>query len=223
MTVEKHPLILFSGGNDSTFLLYETLTNTDAHVLYVEGNQNSDKVRAELKAREAIKEWLNENTLHRVLSDTKYINSVYASDITYGNERGTDVFNAVTLAQPVSWLMSALYHYNPVIHSCVQLAYLCGDDIAASLTTLQYAWDHLCFSVKQQSVPIQFPLKNYRKSYILENLPKELANLTWVCELPVPKENSDSKEQELIPCGRCIACTNLKIEEYRKTLIHEYK
>jgi 7-cyano-7-deazaguanine synthase in queuosine biosynthesis len=200
--VDKIPLILFSGGLDSTYLLSETLRYAHADILYITASQHPDKVIAEQNAIFNILKYLRANRPYRV-------RKVYSLDIS-----SLPVFADYSFGQVPPWLFGSLATVDSTLHSRVSISYVMGDQISLYLDTIEKAWNALSGCTKLVLVPIEFPLKLISKKKIMAELHPDLYKLTWVCETPVKIE----KTGKIKPCGKCDACVTRKLEEYRKTL-----
>jgi 7-cyano-7-deazaguanine synthase in queuosine biosynthesis len=194
---DKRPLLLFSGGLDSTHMLRSTLQETDVDILYIECGQHAQKIQAEHLARIDILRWID---AHRWVSDVagedvhRIRNHLEYRALTFVGAPG------MTLSQAPVWLFAALYHFDPGIHSEVRIAYVLGDDALIYRHEIEAAWTNLCLVSKGVSVPLVFPLMGWRKSTLVNNTPADLLDLVWVCELP------EWKGTTITPCHRCPAC-----------------
>ncbi len=197
----KIPLLLFSGGLDSTFMLQQSLMESDVDILYVDGGQAPLKIQAEELARLDILDW--------------FIEVKKKNPTRFHSVRGQRHFNSPNFAgapgaltsQPVSWLIAALYHCDPERHSCVRVAYVMGDDMAGFRHELCKAWDALLMVTKLHFVPIEFPLIFIKKPQLLREIDQELIPMTWTCETPVWLKKT------LVPCGKCVPCKRSDIEQ----------
>lgn len=191
----KRPLLLVSGGLDSTYMLQEALLQSHVDVLYVEAGQCVKKVQAEKLARAAIFGKLIERT--EVLpEDQRYHIRNY---LEYKAVSFVDAPALVASQSPV-WLIAALYHFDPSIHSEVRIAYVMGDDALIYRHEMQKAWENLCLLTKGVAIPMVFPLMGWRKEHILQRVMPYLLEFVWVCELPQWKGNT------IVACHRCRPC-----------------
>jgi 7-cyano-7-deazaguanine synthase in queuosine biosynthesis len=203
----KRPLLLFSGGLDSTAMLYYELQNTDVDVLYIKGGQHDQKIQAELLARNSILDWLKDDRPvepgkehHQVVRDRSFDSINFA------------VSPGILACQPTSWMVAALYHVNPEIHSEVRIAYVMGDDALIYRHEMVNAWNYLlAFSKGVSDIPLVFPLMRWRKENILHHLPIQLVERVWVCELPV------WKGQTITACGKCRPC-----KRHQKEMLEQF-
>ena len=188
----KRPLILFSSGLDSTYLLWTQLQKGNVDVLYVSAGQHPSKVSAERSACTKIIEMLEEMTGNRVVNQ-KYIK---VSD-------GIRHDSYWKFSQPASWMYAALHHVDYRAHSSVMIGYVLGDQILQCLGHLHAAWDSLYAISQHGVVPLEFPLLEVTKQHILSQLPNNVAKQIWVCELP------ETVEGRHYHCGNCIPCMTM--------------
>lgn len=207
---DKLPLILFSGGLDSTYLLYDTLKTTDCDILYVAGAQGSNKIKAELAAIEKLRAVFKQLLCG---DDVKYrIRKFYQISIGPDGREGRQY----GFSQPGQWIYGAYCCIDPALHSKLLVAYVQGDQINARVPFIQAAWDNLyqgCVNPtgEYQQIPLETPLVvSVTKQQILSVLPWELLEHVWVCELPETTEH----ENEFRPCGRCMACQRHYVERF---------
>ena len=190
----KGPLILFSGGLDSTSLVYERLKTTNVHLLYIVGNLNDDKMREELKARDNIKAWLktNPHSKYRILTDT-------VMQFVVGDQERT--MNFINSPQPLTWLFPALYFYRRDIHTSVEIGYVEGDHAIQNLDRLRTIWKNMTEIAKYGFIPLEFPISTRTKKDLYSTIPKELSDRIWVCDMPLI-----DAQRNVVKCNRCGNC-----------------
>lgn len=208
----RRPLILMSGGLDSTYLAY-TLAKAGQSfdTLYVDGQQGVKKTAAEGEAQLLIRSYLKKQfgvSIRRVHS---------RSLVRYGDAP------AAAFRQLMPWFVSAMEVVDPGRHSSVQMGYITGDQIVLHIPQIKAAWD-LLYPVSKRGefkVPLQFPLVEQfiSKVGILHDLPEELYKLTWVCETPSYVWINDNGDTAYFPCGTCLACIGREVESHRRKLI----
>lgn len=205
----KRPLILFSGGLDSTFACFlQTKENQRFDVLYVNGGQGRLKTDIELHHRRLILDWLRKFNQQRKGDDS----ASYAQERSIRSEVVFADSPKGGFLQAVPWMIGALEAADPDLHSEVQIAYVAGDQILSCLPDLEEAWNALWRVSKRDGfVPLKFPLRFISKAKIIEAMPRELYDLTWVCELPDGNPVSGYNA-----CGRCLPCETRAVEEYRR-------
>lgn len=200
------PLVLLSGGLDSTYLAYEFLKAGDIDILYIDSRQTSNKVNAEKKALQTIVHTLNANSEHKIR------NCFLASAVDLG-------FVRMQFQQAGYWIFSALQAFDDRLHNKVCMSYVSGDSILASLSGIKSAWWDLASSIKMQPIPLEFPLQFVTKAQILTRMPQQLIDLTWSCENPI----SDAAFIGYEACGYCDPCVTKKVELYRQSLLRGSK
>lgn len=226
MSNKKIPLILFSGGLDSTYLLQQQLEITDVDVLYVDGHQSPHKAEVEKKHRQQILKYLQMNSKFQVKRQ-------YEVDIkmfTLGRYREEWKFQ-----QPHQWIMGALQTIDHTRHSELMIAYVTGDQINYHCGDIMQAWNSLQYFSKREAVPVSFPLIYLRKTEILAEINPAAFAWHWVCELPrlksdtpdpemgpwIPPKRKRWDKHDYEPCGKCTACqTSLTLQEGWKIVNH---
>lgn len=216
MDQKKFPLVVFSGGVDSTYMLHAALVKGDVHTLYIEGRQGEEKSKAEQASRKRIIRYLDE--LHekgdlkgRILCDTiveigisgkrrSFFNKDLAED--YKNWDVCYQSRRVAFNQPLFWLTGINWVIDPDIHSEIQIGYIAGDQIVYHLRDMEEAWVRLMSFTHMEIVSLDFPLKFFNKKKIFKYIEPELLKMTWVCELPKVNEESKTIDE----CGRCDKC-----------------
>lgn len=189
------PLVLLSGGFDSTYLTQEALKESNVDILYVKGAQHPLKIECELTALETI--------VHSLNADSDYrIRNCFLCDMeTLG-------MRAMTFEQIGYWMFAALHTYDEKLHNKVIMSFVSGDSIATKLMSLKYSWDYLTFACKRESIPLEFPLQHVTKNTILRKIRQELIPFTWSCETPI-KAPSGTRHTA---CGECAALQSYKVD-----------
>lgn len=203
--MSKVPLVLFSGGLDSTYLMYKhAKEGRQTHHMYLTGGQTARKIECESEAREKILKYFYEHYPKACFSEHRGSNEGYPVTLNFANGYG------VSWSQSIAWLICALGAVNPDRHSSVQVSYVLGDQALQLIETMQTAWKALWTMAKLgELVPLEFPLKHTTKYNIMQEMPRELYKLTWVCETP---RGLDGERQ---PCGTCYGCETRALEEIR--------
>lgn len=206
---DRVPLVLLSGGLDSTYLAYLLLQTTDIDILYIDGRQSFDKVQAEKKALTSIIPLLNEIGNHKVRNLFLF----------QARDSG---FEHLLFQQAGYWFFGALQSYIGSFHSKVCMSYVQGDGINPNLHDFSKAWDHLTAAIKRTSIPLEFPLVLNSKEEILHRLPTNIRDEVWTCETPEVLTNPQDFVKDYKPCGKCVACVTLKVEKLRYSINHEW-
>jgi 7-cyano-7-deazaguanine synthase in queuosine biosynthesis len=211
---EKIPLVLMSGGLDSTTLLYRNLMgsdDTDVDILYVDGYQHGAKRVAEQRAIRKITRWFADHSKERHIR--KMNNLSIGQDYIGVNTK---------FSQMNHWMFGALMMINGNRHSRLEIGTVAGDGINLYQHSMEEAWKHLQYFTKiGDPVPLATPLALWDKFRLIDELPLELLDLVWVCELPVDEngvgvefthEAVEKLEKDdsipILPCGLCTSCVD---------------
>jgi 7-cyano-7-deazaguanine synthase in queuosine biosynthesis len=181
--------VLWSGGLDSTYLIYSNLRNGNmVDAFYVEVKNNSTKTKKELKAIETISE---------------YFKTKFPGCFTHSIVSSIEVFlfdKNVVLSQVPMWIFSSLWATKDYTNTDqVEIAYVMNDDAISFLEDIKNAYSSF-FPFMEKNIPIAFPLSKVKKEEILKFIPEELLKSISVCE----------GEDENRFCGKCHSCARLK-------------
>lgn len=180
-------LIMFSGGLDSTGVLWKYINESEelhVHHLYLVNKEN--RALAENKAvREIVEYTLKIRTFGFSESYHEYPcynnNFIWDSDI-FSFMAGSICLSMKTLRQVA--IGTTASDISPNLSERIKRANKIFD----------------AFGTEAQKV---YPLCNMKKKQVYEMLPEDLRNLTWSCRTPI-YENEDMKK-----CGRCKTCRQL--------------
>lgn len=211
---DKRPLVLFSGGLDSTFnMLRHTIEGESVDYVYIDGGQGKNKVEAEQATIDRIVNALQEHARRKEKHVRHRFSTWPLSKVNFCNTPSAG------WRQPIPWLVSALEVVDPAKHSVVEVSYVQGDEIISRIPELKAAWAAMWSVTKLgEVVPLEFPLKDISKQAILCQMPAELYNLTWVCETPISQTFAWPKsciEYGRSSGARCRACETRLVELYR--------
>jgi len=191
-------LLSWSGGCDSTVMLYEALkTKKDNETvraisvshIQVTNSEISKIARAKIKAK-----------LARAGLTFQHV------EVAVTHEGSFQIEPCGGLSQPALWLQVATSYLEQA--EDLALGYITGDDIWHYRNYLCEAFQNTQV-ISNRSGQLQFPLEWYTKSAIIERLKEVgLYNLCWWCEFP-------SKGR---PCTRCAVCIRHKTALYRLEL-----
>lgn len=208
--MNKLPLLLLSGGLDSTFLLWRTLQEGPCDVLYSDGGQSGVKLEAELKAREKIIAYCNQYAPHKV-----------QQDLTTGYSYSFAGTPDLRYCQPMSWINAALAVVDASRHSELLIGYVYDDGgFCRWLPEIEKIWESAQKITKwSDPIPVKWPLIDVPKVKILEHIDPELATMIWVCEMATREDDGKIKA-----CGKCRPCKTLRatLREYREENGHDF-
>lgn len=196
--MKNRATVAFSGGLDSTYLLYlaaQQYGSIDSFAGCARGLETQDK--KEQTARGLI---LKELVNLYFKDSTKFCNIIHRDCVV----DLTCLYNS-GLGQVPSWLSLAL---NNIRHdtTSVLLGYVKGDDALTSSVSIKYAWEHLLAGMLFKYTDptgtrptLSFPLEMTSKLYILRHLPENLIkHVTWCESTWHPAD-----------CGTCSSCKRM--------------
>lgn len=211
----KHPLIVFSGGMDSSYMLWKQLEQGDVYTCYIKATQSQEKIAMEMQVRPEIIKFFEKLTGNKVISDT-IVDLGCRVDVRENVATTGDLLsnwnNLVPdymFAQANIWPYALQFATDGNKHSKVCLGYVMGDQFAMHLGDMQLAWNHTSNFARRIHVPMEFPLMYVTKDRILKEIPKELIPFLWICELPVRTDPGDVFCKEFKPCEECPACDTM--------------
>ena len=187
------PLVLFSGGLDSTYLLQTLLQEyKEVDVLCVELKSQPNQTARQNKAIDKI---LKRLANLQVKEPDRY--GVIRHKHTFSNEGLC--FGGLSLNQMHIWITSAMCAVRRDTQG-LYIGYVSGDDAIYSISSLQHAWANLiqaCEFLGNTPPQLYTPLGLTKKASILANIdPTLLKHVTWC-------ESVDSKSDL---CGVCPSC-----------------
>jgi len=194
--MNKRPLVLWSGGFDSTVLVIDKLYDGDIDIMYVNLENNERAQRYEKLAIRKLKILLNDANLKG-----KIINEY---DFGYR----TITVTKQVYAQPALWLQAATFCVDPERHNEVNIAYVKADDAWHYKHEIKEVYKSLLALTCQDDevVPLKFPFEWNTKASLVDHIEdfmyyKQVMNLIHYCEV-------GNKE----PCGECGSCKRHVLE-----------
>jgi hypothetical protein len=199
---KKVPLVLFSGGMDSTYMVQWLLAYGDVDTLFVEADPHPLKRAKETEARNRLFRLFEKHYPHRVLKDHQHS--------LVGAYSGHQRLDAI---QQISWLTAALAVYDSERHEGVYIGYVLGDQAPAFRAWYETFWSSgwtITRGVLSPVPPLLFPILNHQltKYDVIDRIDKRLVTSTWVCEMP--REEGDGAHKRIKACGKCRPCRLLK-------------
>jgi 7-cyano-7-deazaguanine synthase in queuosine biosynthesis len=200
MENKKTILLMFSGGLDSTGVLYKLLTEKeyeeyDIHVHHIQLKNRENRNRAESIAIENIKKYLKTNNFREFkYSETEFkfpdIDKRYFYDV--------DIYNFI--AGNLCWQMSYIEK--------VAIGRIATDITNNPMTPRRMTSDNI-FSAYTKIEKKFYPLNSFTKQQIVNFLPSDLTKLTWSCRTPIYIKGIPTK------CETCMTCRELKKVKYK--------
>lgn len=196
------PLVLFSGGMDSTYLVQWLLEYSDVETLYVEADPHPYKKIKEQEARRKLFALFEKYYKHKVVQDHRH--SLSGTYSTHQRLYGI---------QQISWLTAALAVYDADRHSVLNIGYVLGDQAPAFRQYYEAFWAAgwtMTRGVLSPVPPLVFPILNHQltKYDVVDRIDKRLVTSTWVCE--TPHQVGEGAHKRIKACKTCRPCRLLK-------------
>lgn len=205
----KNIVVIWSGGCDSTLLLYNILDylhqNNDHRQVttycFTHNQISQIKENNEKKSRDEFIEYIRNSKLSNNLGKSE---TIKISNDSHGMNMG----NSSSCPQPAMWLYSTMSIIQD--NSLVFLGYIHGDDFF-NITVFKYWYDMysgLRGLFGKMGLQISFPFINSDKLGVIENLKNlDIYQYCTFCEMP----NEDGSE-----CGECSSCVkhNAYLSQY---------
>lgn len=191
---KKKILTLFSGGLDSTYLIYKSLK--DGHYvvpIYIELTNNKNKTIVE-------KDRINK-LYNLFIKDFNYnIDSIRTPlQLNINSWRNELMFSQMPL-----WVFGILYSGELSNIDEIHIGYVMNDDAISYLDDLKKIYKSFQIISHTKLPKLIFPLIKTPKEQILNELPYNYQKLTISCEDPKLALGSDGVE--FFNCGYCAAC-----------------
>lgn len=219
--MRKRILIPWSGGMDSTLLVYEAVkAGHKVATVHLNGGQPEKAFKAERGALQKLRTIVHERAVKAAHPDADPMHPVEISSRLEINAGATQM---PTKQMPV-WFMHCMSmigaNSDKANFDEVQLGYVLNDDAAASTPFLAEAWTALAKAIYgfDFEVPkLTFPLIRMRKLEVMKHLAQaHLLEHTWHCELP--QLYSDGWRH----CGKCISCERIRATKENEKFMEEY-
>lgn len=208
--MNKKVAILFSGGLDSTYLVWKNLKEGNSVTpIYVEIENNETKTileknRIELLHKEFKKEF-DSDAYWEGNSKLKYIKYLFSVGVD-ANE------NSLYFKQVPIWIVATLFMQSLDVDE-IQIGYVSNDDAISFLDDIRKiykSYQAICEPMK----PLKFPLTKFKKEQMARELPENYLKLVISCENPQIIGNKDTELIEYLPCCRCEPCKRIINSDY---------
>ena len=207
--MSKKVAVLFSGGLDSTYLIWKTLKeDNEVYPVYVEIENNGNKTileknRIKLLVKEFRKEFTNEKDYSgRRIHDIEYVLRVSVS-----TSESSLFFKQIPI-----WMFGTAFLQSLSIDE-IQIGYVANDDAISYLDDIRkiyWSYQTICEPMKK----LTFPLSKIRKIEMAAQLPKKYLELIYSCENPRIIGSVDAEKIEYEPCCGCASCKHIIASNY---------
>jgi len=197
--MSKKVIVLFSGGLDSTYLIWKNLKDGNiVKPLYFEIENNMDKSSIEKQQINLL--WNQFNI--------EFKDNIKPIEYTIKINIHLSGTNELTFVQVPIWLLGILFSIDRNYDE-VQIAYVGNDDAISYLKEIKNIYKSYQ-EITNNLIPLKFPLRKNFKHDILNELPLNYRNLTFSCENPKIISNINNN---IIfePCGCCEPCKKIII------------
>lgn len=201
----KKVLIPFSGGLDSTYLVWKNLKEgNDVTIVYFEIENNAEKVKLEKIHRAKIITLFQKEFGHGSLHIPHLEYKILASGI----------INNYSLIQVPIWMLGAFMGSNHTYDE-IQMGYVMNDDALSYLDEIRTLFNAYQPFSNDPLPKITFPIIRKHKTEMLRELPEIYLKYVYSCENPnITKDNKEEIEYHY--CGQCVPC-----QKYKEKLEHQ--
>lgn len=210
---KKEVIVFFTGGLDSTYLIYKNLeAGNTVKPVYVEILNNKNKTLVEKQNIDIL--------LKKFKEDYGYDNIRHVDYIT---EIGVNWGTSLHYTQPYLWLMNAIM-IDTNGYDEIQLAYVLNDDAVSFVDDIKKIYNNKLFDnfvSSDRRNKLKFPLLKVSKNEIVKELPEKYLKYVNSCENPEIEKTrfryKYSGGEFLIsykPCKNCVPCERLKNNKY---------
>jgi hypothetical protein len=207
----KKVAVLFSGGLDSTYLIWKNLKDGNiVFPIYVEIENNEiktilEKNRTELLYNEFVKEFNSPDTYEKKIHEIHHAISV-------GVRARED---SLYFKQMPIWLFSVMFMQSMEVDE-IQIGYVSNDDAISYLSDIKRiykSYQPICEPLK----PLVFPITKMKKYMMFQELPEQYRKLIISCENARIVGSKDAEFVEYEPCCECVPCKTIIASNYYET------
>lgn len=199
---KKHVVVLFSGGLDSTYLVWKNLIDGNTvtpFYIEIENNRNKsilEKNRIILLQKEFRKEF-----------------GYNIDDVQFGLKLHVNLNDNLFLRQVPIWLLGALFSQSA---NEIQIGYVSNDDAIPYLDDIKKIYNEYS-RISEKLVPLKFPITKMSKFEMMKQLPHQYAQLIVSCENPEIIGRKTDAFVKYKPCCDCVPCKNIISSNYYYT------
>jgi len=230
--MSKKVAVLFSGGLDSTYLVYKNLKEGNTvYPVYIEITNNQvksllEKNRIELLRKEFLKEFKHPS--HGYNEPIARINYLLNVGVV-ANE------SSLHLRQLPVWMLGLSFMQSMGVDE-IQIGYVSNDDAISYLDEIQTIYKSYQL-ICEPMIPLSFPLTKKHKFQMADELPYQYMNLIFSCEnadlvnqkdidklgkvgeMPVhdfvrDSDNDEIEKIEYEACCNCVPCRGIIASNY---------
>jgi 7-cyano-7-deazaguanine synthase in queuosine biosynthesis len=194
MEKNKKVAVLFSGGLDSTYLIWDNLKKGNTVIpVYFTIINNGDKPQLERNRIDLLYKKFYE-TYGGLIKEPENVISLEVTKL------GSNLhFHQV----PV-WILGLQFCQISYLDE-IQIGYVMNDDIVSYINDIKKIYNSYK-GILDKQIKLKFPLLKINKEYIFKELPKKYRDLTVTCENPKIIGDDNATILNYEPCGNCPAC-----------------
>jgi hypothetical protein len=209
--MSKKVAILFSGGLDSTYLMWKNLKDgNEVFPIYVEIENNEvksiiEKNRVNLLCKEFSKEFDSKKDMF----ERKQVHDViFAIKVGVHANEGSLYFKQVPI-----WLFSVVFLQGMDNIEEIQIGYVSNDDAISYLDDIQNIYKSYQ-AISEPMKPLVFPLTKCKKDRMAHELPKQYRDLIFSCEMAKIIGSKDAEIIKYEACCDCVPCKHIIADDY---------
>jgi len=204
--MSKRVLVLFSGGLDSTYLIWKNLKDGNIVTpVYIEIKNNETKSILEKNRIELLYKEFKKEFKESILRDI-----IYAVNVSVSAYEDSLYFKQVPI-----WLFGMMFLQSTNVDE-IQIGYVSNDDAISYLSDIQKiykSYQVICEPMK----PLKFPLTKMKKYQMAKELPEQYLKLIISCENAKIIGSKDAEFIEYEPCCECVPCKGIIASDYYMT------
>lgn len=198
--------VLFSGGLDSTYLIWKNLKEgNEVYPIYIEIDNNYNK---------SILEKNRINLLYQKFTEEFNVNhqiKIYPVDYAL-NVKVNSHGNGLMFKQIPIWIFGVLFQCG-IDYDEIHIGYVMNDDAISYISDIKKIYSSYK-SITDIQIPLKFPLVKINKYQMAGELPSKYFDLVVSCENPIIKESKGVEIVEYEPCCECEACMKIISTKY---------
>jgi hypothetical protein len=202
--IGKKVAILFSGGLDSTYLVWKNLKEGNiVFPIYVEIENNE------------IKTILEKNRIELLWKEFHKDDSFNLKPIQYAVKVGVHANEgSLYFKQMPIWIFAVVFLQGMDVDE-VQIGYVSNDDAISYLDDIQNIYKSYQ-AISEPMKPLVFPLTKEKKYMVAQELPEQYRKYVFSCEMAKIKGSKDAEVIEYEPCCECASCKTIIANDYYK-------
>jgi len=202
--MSKKVAVLFSGGLDSTYLVWKNLIDgNDVQPIYVEIENNKTKTILEKnRIKLLINEFRKDKDFEDKIHDIKYMLKVNVDAVE----------DSLYFKQVPLWILAAIFSQDLNIDE-IQIAYVANDDAIGYLADIQNVYKSY-EPLMRYLKPLVFPLSKKPKYEMAHQLPEMYRKFIFSCENARIIGSEDAEIIDYEPCCGCAPCKHIIESDY---------